>query len=142
MLSKLSLYLPNILLNLRSFVLISIAFIFLLQPASKLIIAIQFYINQEYIAQTLCVNRNKPEMLCSGKCVLNSMMQASEKSEKQQIPSSQKDKIEYWIVSFPNVNVPENRVHILKQQNTLKFNYIEIFGSVHLKEVVQPPEQA
>lgn len=127
---------------MRSFVLISIAFIFLLQPASKLIIAIQFYINQEHIAQTMCVNRNKPEVLCSGKCVLNNMMEASEESEKQQIPPSQKDKIEYWIVSFPNVNVPENRVHLLKQQNTLKFNYIEIFGSVHLKEVVQPPEQA
>ncbi len=132
----------NIWKNLRSFVLISIALIFLLQPASKLIIAIQFYINQEHIAQTMCVNRNKPEVLCSGKCVLNNMMEASEESEKQQIPSSQKDKIEYWIVSFPNDNIPENRVQLLKLQNTLKFNYIEIFGSVHLKEVVQPPEQA
>lgn len=127
---------------MRSFVLISIALIFLLQPANKLIIAIQFYINQEHIAQTLCVNRNKPEVLCSGKCVLNNMLEASEESEKQQIPSSQKDKFEYWIVSFPTVDVPEYKVHFLKHENTLKFNYIEIFGSVHLKEVVQPPEQA
>lgn len=70
------------------------------------------------------------------------MLEASEESEKQQIPSSQKDKIEYWIVSFPTVDVPEHKVHFLKQENTLKFNYIEIFVSAHLKEVVHPPEQA
>jgi hypothetical protein len=127
---------------LRTFVLISIALIFLLQPASKLIIAIQFYMNQEYIAQTMCVNRNKPEVLCSGKCVLNNMMEASEESEKQQIPASQKDKIEHWIVSFPSVQELENRAHVLKQEITLKFNYVFINGSAHLNEVVQPPEQA
>ena len=113
-----------------------------MQPAGKLFIALDFYLNQELIASTLCINRDKPELLCSGKCVLNTMLEKSEESEKQQIPASQKDKIEYWIVSFPTVHVPENRVHLLKQQNTLKFNFIEIIGSVHLKEVVHPPEQA
>ncbi len=114
----------------------------MLQPASKMIIAIQFYINQEQIAQIMCVNRNKPEVLCNGKCVLTSLLKKSDQSEKQQIPSSQKDKFDHWIVSFPSVQVLENRVHVFKKENTLKFNYSHIIGSAHLKEVVHPPEQA
>ena len=101
-----------------------------------------FYLNQDYIARTLCINKDKPELLCSGKCVLNTMLEKSEESEKQQIPTSQKDKIEHWIVSFPSVQVLENRAHDLKHEITLKFNYVFISGSAHLNKAVHPPEQA
>ena len=113
-----------------------------MQPAGKLFIALDFYLNQELIASTLCINRDKPELLCSGKCVLNTMLEKSEESEKQQIPASQKDKIEYWIVSFPNVQEIEFREHISLEEYTSKFNYSDISGSAHHLKVVHPPEQA
>ena len=37
---------------------------------SKAIIVADFYANQDYIARTLCVNRNKPTMHCGGRCQL------------------------------------------------------------------------
>ena len=113
-----------------------------MQPAGKLFIALDFYLNQELIANTLCINRDKPELLCSGKCVLNTMLEKSEESEKQQIPTSQKYKIEYWIVSFPNVQEIEFREHIILQESVSKFNYADINGSAHHLKVVHPPEQA
>jgi len=114
----------------------------LIQPAGKLFIALDFYLNQDYIARTLCINKDKPELLCSGKCVLNTMLEKSEESEKQKIPTSQKDKFDHWIVSFPIVEVTDFRVDIFMQENVSKFNYSDISGTAHLLEAVHPPEQA
>ena len=90
----------------------------------------------------MCINRDRPELLCSGKCVLNTMLEKSEESEKQQIPTSQKYKIEYWIVSFPNVQEIEFRENLSLEEYTSKFNYADISGSAHHLKVVHPPEQA
>lgn len=51
---------------------IAIALIFCLgtQLVLRLSIITWFEINQEYIAAQLCENRDKPELVCCGKCVL------------------------------------------------------------------------
>lgn len=47
----------------------------LLQMSSTVAVVVSFKINQDYIATYLCVNRNKPELQCNGKCVLMQRMQ-------------------------------------------------------------------
>ena len=43
-----------------------------------------FQLNQDYIAKNLCVNRNRPEMHCNGRCYLMSKLkQVNEKEKKQ-----------------------------------------------------------
>jgi len=37
---------------------------------SKAVILVDFYANQDYIAKNLCINRNRPEMRCKGRCQL------------------------------------------------------------------------
>ena len=39
-----------------------------------LFVQASFAVNQEWIAETLCVNRDRPEMDCDGKCVLMERM--------------------------------------------------------------------
>lgn len=36
---------------------------------------LNYYSNQEYIAEYLCVNKSQPELMCSGKCYLVSQLQ-------------------------------------------------------------------
>ncbi|SEA68636.1 hypothetical protein [Pedobacter hartonius] len=44
-----------------------------------------FEINKTYIANELCINRNRPELHCNGKCYLmNKLKQAQDKEQKQQ----------------------------------------------------------
>lgn len=43
---------------------------------------VTFYANQDYIASTLCINKNKPELLCSGKCVLTKQIEENNSSEQ------------------------------------------------------------
>ena len=51
---------------------------------SRLFIYASFELNQEYIASTLCVNRDKPEINCNGKCYLSKKIKQAEEKEKKQ----------------------------------------------------------
>ncbi len=42
--------------------------IWLCQLSGRYFIMFEFYLNQEYIAKNLCVNRNNPKMHCNGHC--------------------------------------------------------------------------
>ena len=56
---------------------------FLIQTFSEAVIIIDFYANQKYIAQNLCVNKDKPMMHCCGKCQLRKRLQQQQNSDKQ-----------------------------------------------------------
>lgn len=58
--------------------------LFVLNFANAFVFA-GFELNQQYIATNLCVNRNKPQLHCNGKCYLmNKLKQAQEKEQKQE----------------------------------------------------------
>ncbi|HEV9038211.1 MAG TPA: hypothetical protein VGQ51_16365 [Puia sp.] len=54
------------------------------QTFSKWCLIAEFRINRDYIAQNLCVNRNKPSCCCKGKCYLNKKL--AEDQSQQQTP--------------------------------------------------------
>lgn len=53
------------------------------QLVLKLSIVAWFEINQEYIAATLCENRDKPELVCCGKCVLTKKLSKADDLEQK-----------------------------------------------------------
>lgn len=67
-------------------------FLILAQTFSKGLVALDFMINKDFIAKTLCVNKNKPQMHCNGKCHLKKMM---EKEDKQTTVQNEKETILY-----------------------------------------------
>lgn len=50
---------------------------------TKLSIVAWYEINKDYIAATLCENKNKPEMHCNGKCYLNKQLKKADKTSGQ-----------------------------------------------------------
>ncbi len=46
-----------------------------------------FVINQDYIAEFLCINTDKPEMECNGKCYLSQMLQEQNNQKEESLPS-------------------------------------------------------
>lgn len=52
---------------------------------SGLFVFAGFEMNRDYIAKELCINKNKPELHCNGKCYLmRKLKQAEEKEQKQE----------------------------------------------------------
>lgn len=75
---------------LRSFTAIFLLLALTSSQFSRLFIYAGFELNQNYIASTLCENRNKPELHCNGKCYLMKKLKQAEDKEKKQAQEAQK----------------------------------------------------
>ena len=77
---------------------------------SNNIVVFNFYLNQNYIAKTLCENRDKPQMHCSGKCQLQKKI--NEETNKDKQTSEQKNGIGNEVLSsktfFASLIIPAN----------------------------------
>jgi hypothetical protein len=75
---------------------VAIGFIFLLsaQCIFKLGIITYFQANRDYIAEVLCINKEKPITLCHGQCFLDRNLALADEETPQQTPASGKVKIE------------------------------------------------
>lgn len=56
--------------------------------AGRLGIVAGWWLNQDYIARVLCINRAKPQLKCNGKCHLRRQLNAMEQAERKQQPDS------------------------------------------------------
>lgn len=61
-----------------------LALVFLLNIGGKIVVYVNFYLNQEYIANNLCENRDKPVLQCNGKCQLMKELNEEDKKEKKE----------------------------------------------------------
>ena len=66
----------------------------LLPSLMKIGILIDFKINQDFIEDVLCINKDTPIKMCKGKCYLSNQLKKVENQEEKQAPASQKERIE------------------------------------------------
>jgi len=66
----------------------------MLPSLTKIGILIDFKINQDFIAEVLCINKEKPMSTCNGKCYLSEKLQEAEEQEEKQAPTSKKERLE------------------------------------------------
>ncbi|MBK0370447.1 hypothetical protein [Flavobacterium agrisoli] len=60
---------------------ITMIFLFLLVSFQQALILVHFELNQKSIEADFCVNKNKPELQCHGKCHLKKELEKSDKSD-------------------------------------------------------------
>jgi len=65
----------------------------MLPGLAKIGILIDFKINQDFIAEVLCINREKPMTMCNGKCYLSEQLQKVKDQEEKQAPNSKKERL-------------------------------------------------
>jgi hypothetical protein len=96
--------------------------------------AVAYYrINRDYIAENLCVNRDKPMLNCNGQCYLAKKLQAAEEKE-QKSNAERLEKMPEVVLSFQAIQpvftarftptvVVENHLKLVRHHQ----NNIEIF---------------
>jgi len=88
---------------------------------SRFFVYAGFELNRKYIAENLCVNRDKPWMHCNGKCYFMKKIKQAEEREKNNERQSQKNLFQLAFYSKPAtikfhthllqvIPVPNNRV--------------------------------
>lgn len=90
---------------MKKIVLYFLLISFVFQSTSNLWIISSFYINQDYIAKKLCVNRFDKIPVCYGKCFLSKQLKDNDKQEQK----------------LPNVKEKEIQLYFYTQ-NTLQIN--------------------
>lgn len=116
-------------------ILLIIAF---LQPiALKVYIFIDFQVNKAFIAEVLCINKDEPEILCSGKCYLNNQLEKTEDQQKD-FPQSLKDKSELTLYFYEKEVLSESE-SIFRYHKTDFCNEIRV-KSNYLNRLLRPPQ--
>ncbi len=98
--------------------LAAIAFIFLLsaQCIFKLTIITYFQANRDYIAEVLCVNKEKPMTMCNGQCFLVRNLSLADDETPKQAPTATKVSVEapVFVATDFQVDLDRNPLDIEK----------------------------
>ncbi|PKB43079.1 hypothetical protein AX016_1262 [Cellulophaga sp. RHA19] len=108
--------------------LLIIAFIICLKPIFPFM---EYVVNYDYISKVLCINQDKPELECNGKCAL---MKSIEKSTQEEHNEQGVVKSEFQLLFHQNSedlflssqSTLEKKSKILSAEST--YNYKSVFG--------------
>jgi hypothetical protein len=127
--------------QLRSILLVFFTVSLLWKDVAAFTWNVHFYTNQKELAEEFCINRNKPQILCNGKCFLADQLQQIMQEEQQQkektiIPPLKLKDSEYYSNVLTNF-VPENRFN--QSRTTLNVTYISSIGFDLISKQLRPP---
>ena len=103
-----------------------------------------YYVNQEYVAEELCENQDRPELDCNGQCYLMKQLALSEvnddsKSDEQQVPVNPfKLKVETPI--FAPISFFDIASDIETNKKRDGFFYSDYFSLSHISDIFHPPQ--
>ena len=87
----------------------------------------EYVINQDYIAEFLCVNKEKVELQCNGKCYLMQKLSAQNEEKKQKPPKIAMEEYPIGFVTFVSVDLPKEKIitnnSFLRYCNNYSFIY-------------------
>ncbi|WP_445452046.1 hypothetical protein [Flavobacterium sp. 25HG05S-40] len=99
---------------------------------------VEYVVNYDYISKVLCVNKEKPQMQCNGKCHL---MQELAKAADDEKPISDK-KItvkEFEILFYQEVKIIAFSVATFSQKHQLNSNYSNLYSHLVITATFHPP---
>lgn len=107
----------------------------------KLGVVVSWKINQDYIIENLCINRNRPEMECNGKCCLQTQLKSVDESQTDKKGTSLPAKLKV----FESDNYIENytfsffeSIQKLSKENLSILNNLYSFD--YLNTCFHPPQ--
>jgi hypothetical protein len=101
------------------------------------VILVDFNLNRDYIAATLCINKEQPITVCGGTCYLSEELEQTESPSEKQLPSSFKIKNTGPFSLDEQVQILFNRKLLRKNSH---LSYLEkLKGAQINKNIFRPP---
>ncbi|WP_439880123.1 hypothetical protein ACSX1A_13240 [Pontibacter sp. MBLB2868] len=124
-------------LQMKRFFIIALLAIMLLQIFSKMLILLDYQLNKEYIIEFLCINRDKPQLKCEGKCHLSKKLKAQAAAEKRNEKQSQKQEVQLILFCQALFAVPS----IIPETEDLHFaGYLPGYLAEGHQTIFHPPK--
>jgi hypothetical protein len=106
----------------KQMITVLLMLIWLCQLSGRYVVMIGFYVNQEYIAKNLCVNRNQPQLHCNGKCHLAKQLREEDRKEHESPWSKTDNRSEIFYARLPDNNILKPAFTTLRINYPLFFN--------------------
>ncbi len=111
----------------------------MLPNLTKIGLLIDFTVNQDFITEVFCINKEKPAVTCHGKCYLSQQLKKAEEQEEKQASTNKKERLEvidyysqsfFDLLSFANHYVSKFNPVCLEERHTSSF----------ITDVFRPPK--
>ncbi|MCC5921674.1 MAG: hypothetical protein LAT68_14810 [Cyclobacteriaceae bacterium] len=110
-----------------------LAFLMLLHAFMYTAIQAGYELNKEYIAQVLCINQDRPELACEGKCFLMSQMDQAKEDPKG---NAEKAPFSFFVIqAFASLT---KNIH--SKYSADCFTYIEPHIGLLTADIFHPPQ--
>ncbi|MEZ4962365.1 MAG: hypothetical protein R2830_21230 [Saprospiraceae bacterium] len=122
---------------MKKFVSIVLALLILAVSAKDLLMWTSFKANQDFIAKVFCINKDKPEVMCNGKCYLDKKIAESKEEKKNDAPVPSPDESKQ-VVYFQEILNIEYSGPVSSFQKTV-FSEPLFSEQAFLSDLFQPP---
>lgn len=119
---------------LKRFLCLFIVMLMGISTFTRLFYFAGYEINKDYIAKVLCINKNKPELHCNGKCFLSKKIEEVEKKQQSAERKTQKD-ITQQIMLIPSFSIK----FYIAEASTLQKEYLNNYSLLSSNSFFQPP---
>lgn len=100
-----------------------------------------FELNHKYIAENLCINKNRPWLHCNGKCYFMKKIHQAEENEKKQEAKDNLSRLEVSFFQEP-YQVAFIEPVILEANKSTFPRYTYQYSSRYIETIFRPPKQA
>ena len=112
------------------------------QTLSIGITLVSFQANRQYYADVLCINKNRPELGCQGKCVLMQKIQSQFDVEQNQTSHKLQNLLDYdlvWIMyKGSSLNIG-NAIFVHYSLNSSNYTYLQPLFTFFENGILRPP---
>lgn len=119
-----------------SIVLCTLSLVWVMRPVFPFV---EYALNLDYIAEYLCIKRDKPESHCKGKCYLNKRLQEVNREEAS---SDEKSRPSVTLKEGSPVVIEKNNLHLPQRASnrTHFFNYSFVCKEFFSSLLTPPPK--
>lgn len=126
--------------DMKSFVILFVAFTMLVKPLWPVA---EYVVNYNYISTVLCVNKEKPQLQCNGKCYLAKQLEkSSEQDEKNPFgEQNQNTEIQHPVFFQSLLGTGLKTTFSLESKNNFNPSPL-LISTLFSVDISQPPEMA
>jgi hypothetical protein len=90
----------------KQLITIFLMMIWLCQLSGRYLVMFEYYLNQDFVAKNLCINRDKPQLQCNGKCHLKKQLSEEERRDKESPERRAENRTEtFYAASFDLISI-------------------------------------
>lgn len=112
---------------------------FFASQISKLSIYVNFKINQNFIAEVLCINKDKPMSTCNGKCYLSKQLKEQQEQDEKQTPKERNERVEILFCDNLQISYSISRCIFLEKKIPLP-RHLVLNTQEFIDDVFHPPQ--